>query len=64
MMGDTSMAWALVFALQFLVAVEIAAVWSYRNVGARRTWIVFVPLTLFAALWVTGEIVRLLPNVL
>lgn len=64
LMGDTSMAWALVFALQFLVAVEIAAVWSYRNVGARRTWIVFVPLTLFAALWVTGEIVRLLPNVL
>lgn len=64
MMGDTSMAWALVFALQFLVAVEIAAVWAYRNVGPRRTWIVFVPLTLFAALWVTGEIVRLLPNIL
>ena len=62
--GDTSMAWALVFALQFLVAVEIAAVWAYRNVGARRTWIVFIPLTLLAGLWVTGEIVRLLPNLL
>jgi len=64
MNGDTSKVWALVFALQFLVIVEIAAVWAYRNVGARRTWIVFVPLTVFAGLWVTGEIVRLLPNLL
>ncbi len=64
MSGDTSMAWALVFALQFLVLVEVAAVWAFRNVGPRRTWIVFVPLTMFASLWVTGEIVRLLPNLL
>ena len=52
--GDTSMVWALVFALQFLVLVEAAAVWAYRNVGPRRTWIVFVPLTVLASLWVTG----------
>lgn len=64
MKGDTSMAWALVFALQFLILVEIAAVWAYRTVGPRRTWIVFVPLTFLAGLWVTGEIVRLLPNLL
>lgn len=62
--GDTSMVWALVFALQFLVLVEVAAVWAFRNVGPRRTWIVFVPLTLLAGLWVTGEIVRLLPNLM
>jgi LPXTG-site transpeptidase (sortase) family protein len=62
--GDPTMVWALVFALQFLVLVEAAAVWAYRRVGPRRTWIVFVPLTLFAGLWVTGEIVRLLPNLL
>lgn len=62
--GDTSMAWALVFALQFLVVVELAAVWSYRNVGAQRTWIVFVPLTVLAGLWVGGEIIRMLPNLL
>lgn len=64
MRGDTSMVWALVFALQFLVVVEVAAVWAYRRVGPRRTWIVFIPLTLFAGLWVTGEVVRLLPNLL
>ena len=62
--GDTSKVWALVFALQFLVAIEVAAVWAFRRVGPRRTWIVFAPLTLLAALWVTGEVVRLLPNLL
>lgn len=62
--GDTSMVWALVFALQFLVLVEIAAVWSYRRFGPLRTWIVFVPLTLAACLWVAGEVVRLLPNLM
>lgn len=64
MAGDTSMAWALVFALQFLIIVEVIAVWAYRNLGPRRTWIVFLPLTMLAGLWVTGELVRLLPNVL
>lgn len=64
MAGDTSMAWALVFALQFLVLVEVVAVWAYRRVGPRRTWVVFVPLTMLASLWVTGEIVRILPNLL
>ncbi|OJW02567.1 MAG: sortase [Microbacterium sp. 67-17] len=62
--GDLSMAWALVFALQFLLLVEIAAVWSFRRVGATRTWIVFVPLTLFACLWVAGELSRLMPNLM
>ena len=62
--GDTSMVWALVFALQFLVLVEVAAVWSFRRIGPTRTWIVFVPLTLVACLWVAGEVVRLLPNLM
>lgn len=64
MAGDTSMVWALVFALQFLIVVEIAAVWSFRRIGPARTWIVFVPLTLVACLWVAGEVVRLLPNLM
>ncbi|WP_232466156.1 sortase [Diaminobutyricimonas sp. LJ205] len=62
--GDISRVWALVFTLQFLLVVEIAAVWAFRTVGPRRTWIVFVPLTVLAGLWVTGELVRLLPNLL
>lgn len=62
--GDTSTVWALVFALQFLLLVEVAAVWAYRNIGARQTWIVFVPIGVLSSLLVTEQIVRLLPNLL
>lgn len=64
MATDNSTVWALVFALQFLLAVEIAAVWCYRRVGAQKTWVVFVPLTLLAALCVTNQVTILLPNLL
>ncbi|WP_411720575.1 sortase domain-bontaining protein [Mycetocola sp.] len=62
--GDTSTVWALVFALQFLLLVEIGAVWAYRRIGARQTWIVFVPVVILSSLLVTEQVVRLLPNLL
>lgn len=61
---DTSTAWALVFALQFLVIVEIGAVWAFRQIGAQKTWIVFVPLTVLAGLFVANQVTILLPNLL
>ena len=61
---DTSTVWALVFALQYLVVAEIAAVWSYRRFGAQRTWLVFVPVIGLGAFLVADQIVRLLPNLL
>lgn len=61
---DTSTVWALVFALQFLVVAEIAAVWSFRRVGPQKTWIVFVPVLLLASLFVADQTSRLLPNLL
>ncbi len=61
---DTSTVWALVFALQFLIVAEIAAVWSFRRVGAQKTWIVFVPVLLLASLFVADQVTRLLPNLL
>jgi hypothetical protein len=61
---DTTTVWALVFALQFLVAAEIAAVWAFRRVGAQKTWIVFVPILLLASVFVCDQLVRLLPNLL
>ncbi|WP_052672032.1 sortase domain-bontaining protein [uncultured Microbacterium sp.] len=64
MATDTSTVWALVFALQFLVAAEIAAVWSFRRVGPRKTWIVLVPILVLANLFVADQLVRLLPNLL
>lgn len=62
--GDASRLWALIFALQGLVLVEIGAVWTYRRIGARQTWIVFVPLGLLASLAAADQVTRVLPNLL
>jgi sortase A len=62
--GDSSRLWALVFALQALVLVEVGAVWTYRRIGARQAWIVFVPLVLLAVLVTADQTVRLLPNLM
>ncbi len=64
MATDTTQAWALVFALQFFIAVEIAAVWAYRRLGAQKTWVVFLPLVLLAGLLVADQINRFLPNLM
>ena len=61
---DTSTAWALVFALQFFVVAELAAVWAYRRIGAQKTWIVGVPVLLLGGLFVADQVTRLLPNLL
>ncbi|WP_253202014.1 sortase [Subtercola sp. PAMC28395] len=64
MATDPSTVWALVFALQFLLAVEIAAVWAYRKIGPQKTWVVFLPLSVLAALYVANQMTLLLPNLL
>ena len=61
---DMTTVWALVFALQFLVVAELLAVWAYRRVGWRKTWIVFAPVLLLASVFVSDQLVRLLPNLL
>ena len=60
MATDTSTVWALIFALQFLIVV----VWAYRRVGAQKTWVVFVPLTVLAVLFTANQVTILLPNLL
>ena len=61
---DTSTVWALVFALQFLILIEVALVWAFVRVGLQRTWVVFVPLFLLAELLVADQVTSLLPNLL
>ncbi|MDF9809694.1 hypothetical protein M2116_000638 [Aurantimicrobium minutum] len=61
---DTSTLWALIFGLQFLIVIEIAALWAYRRVGLEKTWIVFVPLFILSGLLISDQFVRLLPNLL
>ncbi|MEO5920008.1 MAG: sortase [Pseudolysinimonas sp.] len=62
--GDTSTLWALVFALQFLVAVEVAALITTPRIGSRKAWIVFVPLSFIGGLWVATQLVLIVPNLL
>ncbi|WP_345067730.1 sortase [Leifsonia kafniensis] len=64
MATDTSTVWALAFALQFLIVVELAAVWSFGRFGPQRTWILGIPLVLLAGLLAADQITRLLPNLL
>jgi hypothetical protein len=53
-----------VFALQFLILIEVALVWAYVRMGLQRTWVVFVPLFLLAGLLVADQVTSLLPNLL
>jgi sortase (surface protein transpeptidase) len=64
MATDLSTVWALVFAMQFFVVAEIAAVWAYRRIGAQKMWVVFVPVMFLAGLLVADQVTRLLPNLL
>jgi len=64
MATDTTTMWALVFALQFLVVAQLAAVWAFRRIGAQKTWVVFVPVGLLAVIYVSNQLTILLPNLL
>lgn len=62
MAGETGSLWALALWLQGLIALTVAAVWSWHRWGRSQTWIAFTPALLFVALAASGEAVRLLPN--
>jgi hypothetical protein len=64
LVSDTTTVWALVFALQFLLAIALGAVWSFRRIGVRKTWVVFIPIVLLGGLLVADQATRLLPNLL
>lgn len=61
---DDSTVWALVFALQFVVAAELALLWVLPRVGPRKAWMVFTPILLLGAVWVAIQLNLLLPNLL
>ena len=62
--GDARTLWALALWLQALVALAIAAVWSWLRWGRAQTWIVFLPLLMLAGIAAAGQVARLLPNLL
>ena len=64
MAGDTGTLWALGFWLLALTGVALATVWSRFRWGRAQTWVVFAAPLLFVGLATSGEVVRLLPNLL
>ncbi|POH62433.1 sortase [Cryobacterium zongtaii] len=61
---DTTTVWALAFALQFFLLIELAMIWSFRRVGLQKAWTVFIPVVAVGGLFVADQAVRLLPNLL
>jgi LPXTG-site transpeptidase (sortase) family protein len=59
---DHNAALSLVLWLQVMIAIAAAATWSWYRWGRFQTWIVFVPLILFASIETAGQFLRLLPN--
>ena len=64
MAGDTSTLWALALWLQALVALALGIVWAWHRLGRAQMWVVFLPTVLLVGLATSGEVARLLPNLL
>ena len=62
--ADTSTLWALVLWLQVLILLSLGAVWAWHRWGHAQAWIVFLPPLLLVGLATSGEVARLLPNLL
>lgn len=61
---DTSTLWALVLWIQGLILLSVGAVWAWHRWGHAQAWIVFLPPLLLVGLATSGEVARLLPNLL
>jgi sortase (surface protein transpeptidase) len=62
--SDTSTLWALVLWIQLLIALTVGAVWAWHRWGRPQAWIVFLPPLLLVGLAASGQVARLLPNLL
>jgi sortase A len=61
---DSRFAWALVFALQFLLISILLFMWARNRFDVRRAYLVFTPMILLADFLVMDQIVKFLPNLL
>lgn len=62
--ADTSTLWALALWIQALIVLSVGAVWAWHRWGHAQSWIVFFPPLLLVGLATSGEVARLLPNLL
>jgi hypothetical protein len=64
MSSDTGTLWALVLWLEVVLALSVAAVWSWHRWGRAQTWIVFVPLLGVVGYFLCQQVAFLLPNLM
>lgn len=64
MAGDASTLWALALWLIVALGASLAAVWCWHRWGRAKTWVTFLPPLLLIGLSASGEVARLLPNLL
>lgn len=64
MAADTRTLWVLAFWLQALIGLALGAVWAWHRWGRAQAWVVFLPALLLVGLSASGEVARLLPNLL
>jgi len=62
--ADTSTIVVLVLWLQALIGLSVGAIWAWHRWGRAQAWIVFLPPLLLVGLATSGEVARLLPNLL
>jgi hypothetical protein len=61
---DLRFAWALVFALQFLIGSILLFLWARSRFDLRRSYLVLMPVIALAGVLVMDQIVKFLPNLL
>lgn len=64
MAGDPRTLWALALWLLIALGVAFGAVWAWHRWGRVKAWVVFLPPLLLVGLSASGEVARLLPNLL
>jgi LPXTG-site transpeptidase (sortase) family protein len=64
MAGDARTLWVLALWLLVALGLALGATWAWHRWGHARTWVVFLPPLLFVGLAASGEVARLLPNLL
>ncbi len=62
--SDPGTLWALALWLQVLLGVSLGVVWAWHRWGRAQTWVVFLPVLLLVGLFASGEVARLLPNLM
>jgi sortase A len=60
--NDTSTLWALLFCLEGLAVLLLLSVWTWRRWGHAQAWIIFTAPMLVTWVFISDQIVRLLPN--